>query len=389
MVFSETLTKYLNENDWERSICPVCNRGYWSKTYNKKENCQQVECVPEGEYFFSKILKKKPRYQPIDKVNEEFIDYFKKLGYTETTPREIYRGKDTLLTICGLQRWDDVFEGKAPVTSVRYVFNQPSIRLQDLEKVRKTGRHLTSFNMLSIQQFDANWKRYVDVLDDLLSYLSDAPKIPVQELTIVEDTWEGGAYGGSCLEFMFGGMEIGTIVYVNRPLECVDVGLGLERISWLLNKSESIFDVVGPISDSEFKDYGIMDTYRTLTLMIGQGMKPGKKGVGSIIRSFIKDNFYDLRRSDLDRLVEFYYDQWSKFIELYVPKNDVVKIIRSELNRELNSRKFHLISKLKNEKENGSILSRVNLPYDKNSIFLHENGIFSIDDAREEYSKRF
>lgn len=248
-------------------------------------------------------------------------------------------------------------------------------------------RYLSKLHiLLSIQQFLANWKRYSKIIDDILSFFSDVTKLPVQEMTITEGKWEGGAYGGNCIEFMFGGVELGTVVYINRPLECTDVGLGLERICWVLSKSESIFDVVGPLEYSEFREFEVMDTCRFLTLLLGEGLKPGKKGVGNILRSYVKDNVLDLWRSDLERLISYYYSQWKDFIELPIQKEKILEIVREEINRELNRIKFKMLEKLGRKSVKG-LLSWQSEPYDRNAIRLHESGLLTFDEARELYQK--
>ncbi|MEM5853512.1 MAG: alanine--tRNA ligase-related protein [Candidatus Aenigmatarchaeota archaeon] len=331
---SKELEEYLYKNEWEKFRCEKCNRLYWTKSYVSKENCQELDCLPAKKYIFSSIIRKKRRIVPLYTLFKDYMNFFKELGYKETEPNDIYRGKDTFFIICGLQKWDDILEGKRLPDKERYVFNQPSVRLTDIDKLN-TGRHLTAFNMLSIQQFDVGRKDYVDVLDHILQYYSDVVGLPVHEMTLVEDVWRGGNAWGPCLETNIGGVEIGTLVYIVSPIKGVDVGLGLERIGWVLSKSDTVWDVIGPIENSLFEEYSSMNTLRTVTLLIGQNILPSKKGAGYVIRKLIKDNLNELRRVNIPKLTRYYYDEWSKFIKLYLSENEVENIIEKEIDREL------------------------------------------------------
>ncbi|OHS94213.1 alanyl-tRNA synthetase family protein [Tritrichomonas foetus] len=65
-------------------------------------------------------------------------------------------------------------------------------------------------------------------------------------LTFIEDVWQGGGNCGACVEYFYGGLEIGNMVFTEyavsltgefSPIETkvIDVGIGLERIPWLVN----------------------------------------------------------------------------------------------------------------------------------------------------------
>jgi alanyl-tRNA synthetase len=70
--------------------------------------------------------------------------------------------------------------------------------------------------------------------------------LPKEGLTFIEDVWQGGGNCGACVEFFCGGLEIGNMVFTEyavsltgefSPIETkvIDVGIGLERIPWLVN----------------------------------------------------------------------------------------------------------------------------------------------------------
>eukprot|EP00826_Nyctotherus_ovalis_P028737 TRINITY_DN22669_c0_g1_i2.p2 TRINITY_DN22669_c0_g1~~TRINITY_DN22669_c0_g1_i2.p2 ORF type:complete len:103 (+),score=26.99 TRINITY_DN22669_c0_g1_i2:76-384(+) len=66
------------------------------------------------------------------------------------------------------------------------------------------------------------------------------------EVTFVEDVWAGGGNLGPSIEYFIGGLEVGNMVFmkykvgdngelVDLPIKVIDVGIGLERIPWLMN----------------------------------------------------------------------------------------------------------------------------------------------------------
>ena len=70
--------------------------------------------------------------------------------------------------------------------------------------------------------------------------------IPKEEITLIEDVWSGGGNLGSSIEIFVRGLEVGNMVftmfkyYPDGKLEelditVIDVGIGLERIPWLIN----------------------------------------------------------------------------------------------------------------------------------------------------------
>lgn len=80
-------------------------------------------------------------------------------------------------------------------------------------------------------------------------------KIDPSEITFIEDIWAGGGNLGPCVEYFIHGLELGNMVFMQYkydhegnttelPVKVIDVGIGLERIPWLINGSPtSYYDV--------------------------------------------------------------------------------------------------------------------------------------------------
>lgn len=71
----------------------------------------------------------------------------------------------------------------------------------------------------------------------------------------MEDVWSGGGNLGPSVEYFINGLEVGNMVFMQYKyfpdgsyeelgVKVIDVGIGLERIPWLVNGSPtSYFDV--------------------------------------------------------------------------------------------------------------------------------------------------
>jgi alanyl-tRNA synthetase len=140
------------------------------------------------------------------------------------------------------------------------VVPQMCLRFNDIENVGLTGRHYTSFCMVG-QTCNADapggyWKDKCIELDH--SLLTDVLGIRSEEITYVEDVWMGAGAFGYSLEYYVRGLELGNAVFTEfegdesnyRTLDnkIIDMGAGLERLSWVTLGSPTSYDATfGPI----------------------------------------------------------------------------------------------------------------------------------------------
>ena len=144
--------------------------------------------------------------------------------------------------------------------------SQPCIRLDDLDSVGRSGRHLTTFEMMAHHVFNTRekeiyWKdRTVRLCDELLAGLGMDPLA----VTYKENPWAGGGNAGPSVEVMVGGLELATLVFMDLkavaggPIQIkgeayekmnnyiVDTGYGLERFVWASTGSPTIYDAIFP-----------------------------------------------------------------------------------------------------------------------------------------------
>ena len=88
-------------------------------------------------------------------------------------------------------------------------------------------------------------------------WLTEELGIAKEEITFIEDVWAGGGNLGPSIEYFVGGLELGNMVFMQyktfpdgsrEPLQVqvIDVGIGLERVPWLINGSPTSYVDVFP-----------------------------------------------------------------------------------------------------------------------------------------------
>ena len=146
--------------------------------------------------------------------------------------------------------------GELPPPANPLICPQFCVRFNDLDNIGLTGRHYSGFVMLGLQAFNLPQK-YVffkeECVEFNLRWLTEELQIPKNRITLVEDVWAGGGNLGPCVEYFVDGLELGNMVFMQYktfpdghreelPVKVVDVGVGLERIPWLINGSASSYE---------------------------------------------------------------------------------------------------------------------------------------------------
>jgi alanyl-tRNA synthetase len=89
------------------------------------------------------------------------------------------------------------------------------------------------------------------------NWLTQGLGIDAAEITFIEDVWAGGGNLGPSIEYFVGGMELGNMVFmqfktngdgsrVPLDVQVIDVGIGLERVPWLVNGGATSYMDVFP-----------------------------------------------------------------------------------------------------------------------------------------------
>ncbi|UCG70895.1 MAG: alanine--tRNA ligase [Thermoplasmata archaeon] len=257
--------EFFKEKGYVRNICKSCNTGFWTQD---AENaiCGDTPCV---EYTF---IGESPmnRAYSLDEVRELYIKFFEERGHArfERYPVIARWRSDVFLTNASIYAFQPfVTSGLIPPPHNPLVMSQPCIRMMDLDSVGKTGKHLSSFEMMAHHAFNSDekeiyWKdKTVRLCHELLTEIFN-----VNEKGIIykEKPWFGGGNAGPSLEVQVGGLELATLVFMNlkrddtgkieiesemyslNELRIVDTGYGLERFVWSSCATPTIYDAIYP-----------------------------------------------------------------------------------------------------------------------------------------------
>ena len=155
--------------------------------------------------------------------------------------------------------------------------SQPCIRLNDIVAVGRSGRHLTTFEMMAHHVFNRpdEGKMYY-WMEECVKHCHDLLCITFgidpAEITYVENPWSGGGNAGAAVEVIVGGLELATLVFMNleehedgeieikgvkyteMPLQIIDTGYGLERFCWAAAGTPTIYESIYPESVAWLKE---------------------------------------------------------------------------------------------------------------------------------------
>jgi alanyl-tRNA synthetase len=238
-----------------RKVCRSCGKAFWTLDQDK-DLCGDQPCV---EYAF---IGRPPvsRELNLRSLREAFLSFFEREGHARIRRYPVVaRWRDDVYlvgaSIYDFQPW--VTEGLIPPPANPLTISQPCIRLTDLEKVGRTGRHLTSFEMMAHHAFNFPGKQVYwtdETVDYCYRFYVEELGIPEDMITFKEDFWKGGGNAGEDLEVLIGGLEVATLVFMHyatvndtlQPLQnrIVDTGYGLERNLWLLKASPNVYEAL-------------------------------------------------------------------------------------------------------------------------------------------------
>jgi len=278
---------------------------------------------------------------PSNHIRESFISYFESKQHRDIGCSSLLPENDntTLFTSAGMQPLKKYLSGSITPPSNRLVNYQKCIRINDIENIGDET-HLTMFEMLgnwsigdygkeeSIRYAYEYLTRVLGVASDRLtvtvhtdddesydvwnSIFNDPSKIS----RLSDNWWEGSNLCGYDTEIFYDGVEIWNVVFMfyerntadgtlkNLETKCIDTGMGLERITALINNKPSVYDTdlfeyeedghrvslfdnVSNIRDARI----IKDHMRASVFIIGNtgsNIKPDRRGVGSILRKLIR-----------------------------------------------------------------------------------------------------
>ena len=267
-----------HDNGYIRKQCRVTDLWFWTADHTR-ETCGDTS---EDEYTFigsplisgydmrGKELK--------DAMREAFLGFFEAREHTRIEPYPILaRWRDDIhLTIASIADFQPhVTSGMVEPPANPLTISQPCIRLTDVDAVGRSGRHLTTFEMMAHHDSIAQMKDVCIIgwknVSNIVMKCSFTFDIDAKEITYVENPWCGGGNAGPAVEVIVGGLELATLVFMNleedengdveikgdkyseMPLQIIDTGYGLERFCWAAAGTPTIYEAIYPETVSWLK----------------------------------------------------------------------------------------------------------------------------------------
>lgn len=264
---AELNLQFFHDHGMERKTCPSCGDTFWTVD-PQVTLCGDPPCV---EYdFIGNPITKKPFDIPA--MREEFLSFFETKDHTRVDRYPVVARwrEDIYLTIASIANFQPfVTSGLVPPPANPLVISQPCIRLNDLANVGKTGRHLTTFEMMGHHAFNNKalgehkyWTE--ECLQYADEFLVDKLGFARERMTYKEHVWSGGGNAGPAVEVLSGGLEVATLVFMNLEqspkgefeangdrydrmnLNIIDTGWGLERLAWASQGAPNAYEVTFP-----------------------------------------------------------------------------------------------------------------------------------------------
>lgn len=384
-------------------------------------------------------------------LRNKFLEFFKSKNHTIISGAPLIPENDptVLFTTAGMQPLVPYLKGEKHPGGTRLADYQKCVRTNDIDEVGD-NRHLTFFEMLGNWSLGDYFKqdsirfsyefltKVLNIPSEKISVTcfggdSDAPRdeeaakvweecgIPKERIYFFgkDDNWwgqEAGPCGPDTEIFYDTGakpccescnpscdcgkyIEIWNNVFMQynkkddgtyEPLaqKNVDTGMGLERMLFLLQGKNNVFEteLFSPIIDKvrslslEPNDESlriISDHMRSSSLLICDGVLPSNVGQGYILRRLIRRTIRHMRKIgfDVDKITEVcetLVDSLSDmYPELNANKDNIIEQIKKEKNRFMNTL-------IKGEKEFGKILNKLKI---ENSDMIDGHSLFRLYDT--------
>lgn len=269
-----------HDNGYTRRQCRVTELWFWSSDPSR-DTCGDTE-VDEYTFIGAPII---DGFSQLgrdlkDAMREEFIGFFEQREHTRVEPYPVLaRWRDDIhLTIASIADFQPhVTSGEVEPPANPLTISQPCIRLNDIDAVGRSGRHLTTFEMMAHHVFNRpdEGKMYY-WMEECVKHCHDLLCITFgidpTEITYVENPWSGGGNAGAAVEVIVGGLELATLVFMNleehedgdveikgvkyteMPLQIIDTGYGLERFCWAAAGTPTIYESIYPESVAWLKE---------------------------------------------------------------------------------------------------------------------------------------
>lgn len=246
---------------FQRANCEKCGHFYWRKS-EKKTNCGDANCAEKYGFIGTGMgLGKKGKYLSYSDAWKNFEKAFNSARIPCNTidryPTVARWRADVDFCAAGIYCFQPYcMTGELDPPSNPLICPQFCVRFNDLDNIGITGRHYSGFIMLGIQVFNKK-DNFIFFKEEVVEFnyrwLTEFLEIDPEEITFIEDVWCGGGNLGPCIEYFIGGLEVGNMVFIEYKtfhdgsrekleVQVVDVGIGLERVSWFVNGNPTSYN---------------------------------------------------------------------------------------------------------------------------------------------------
>ncbi len=293
-------------------------------------------------------------------IRQSFLNFFERQGHRKLPSSSLIPHEDpsVLLTTAGMQQFKPIFMGQAQPQAPRATTVQKCFRTVDLDEVGDPS-HLTFFEMLGNFSFGDYFKDVA--IEFAWEYLTEDLALDPSRLQPTAHPSDDDAAalwtkisGHDVLVFMqFDQAADGS----RKPLERtgVDTGMGLERLTTVVNGVQSVHDTdvlsalrehfddrsrdaagARPTPEVAFSSRLLADHARGTAFLIADGVRAGNEGRGYVLRRMIRRaTLHGERRLGIEgplsgavaRVVELMGDAYPELVQR---QSDVESALRSE-----------------------------------------------------------
>ena len=257
-------TKELRELGYMRKNCECCGKFFWT-SLKKRKVCGDPTCSGGFNVVIDNPSKVKLSFI---EVWEKIVEILEPRGYVPIkrypcVARWNPTSEFTIASISAFQPY--VITGEVEPPAKKLLIPQFCLRFNDIENVGITGSHNTGFVMIGQHAFVSpeEWNQG-ELFMDIHDFIHKGVGLPIEEITIHEDSWAGGGSFGCSLEFFSRGVELFNQVYTmfeqtpegpkELKLKVLDMGLGQERVAWFSQGTPNMYEAIFPFVLSKLRE---------------------------------------------------------------------------------------------------------------------------------------
>lgn len=340
----KTVTAFMINKGWQEHVCNSCGRTFFLRPSSNmnKQVCGWRKCG-EGLSPFHAFSRSKKMVTPAQ-ANSKITGYFISTGFRLVEPLNIANMQGcTDLVVAGVQMFDGVIHDNQEINEERVFVAQPCVRMQFQPLVESQEGTSTSFVNVCTEKMSVTIDEHLNFVDHWCTALSKL-SLHMNDFVFILRTstadWGTGEFAALGIFFVYAGLELGDASYAvvprknHTPVSISDIGFGLERIVWAMNKTGSYFETLIPWTAEGTNE--LFDTCRTLMLLAVCGVCAGNKGANLQFRRFAKILSEKYCAVNMESILRYYFSYWSQFIKPILGQEESVELVQLEIERFIN-----------------------------------------------------